>query len=176
MRRLDALLSGSPAPTRDQTVLVGCPSNEWHTFTPLHLSLLLRRRGLNVIHLGANVPAEQFEETVIAVHANLVILVAQTLTTAAALQLTAQSLSGLSVPVGYGGRIFNMHPNLAEYIPGYYLGDTLTASLDTVETLLKNKAKPNSLSVSKILLSWLLLMATTPPEVGVSPLALSLIP
>ena len=144
MRRLDALLSGSPAPTRNQTVLVGCPSNEWHTFTPLHLSLLLRRRGLNVIHLGANVPTEQFEETVTAVHANLVILVAQTLTTAAALQLTAQSLSGLSVPVGYGGRIFNMHPNMAEYIPGYYLGDTLTASLDTVEMLLKNKVKPNS--------------------------------
>ncbi|HQV64387.1 MAG TPA: MerR family transcriptional regulator, partial [Anaerolineales bacterium] len=31
MRRLDSLLGGSPAPTRNQTVLVGCPSNEWHT-------------------------------------------------------------------------------------------------------------------------------------------------
>jgi MerR family transcriptional regulator, light-induced transcriptional regulator len=61
MRRLDSLLSASPAPTRNQTVLVGCPPNEWHTFTTLLLSLLLRRRGLNVIYLGANVPAEQFE-------------------------------------------------------------------------------------------------------------------
>ena len=34
MRRLDALLSASPAPTLKQTVLVGCPPNEWHTFTP----------------------------------------------------------------------------------------------------------------------------------------------
>jgi len=145
MRRLDSLLGGSPVPTRNQTVLVGCPSNEWHTFTPLHLSLLLRRRGLNVIHLGANVPAEQFEETVKAVRANLVILVAQTLTTAATLQTTAQELSGLRAPVGYGGRIFNMHPDLADFIPGYYLGDSLTTSLKTVETLLQTKVKPNPL-------------------------------
>jgi hypothetical protein len=142
MRRLDALLSGSPAPTRNQTILIGCPSNEWHTFTPLHLALLLRRRGLNVIHLGANVPAEQFEETVTTVHANLVILVAQTLTTAAALQLTAQTLTGLRLPVGYGGRIFNMHPGMADFIHGYHLGDSLVSSLDTVEILLQTKQRP----------------------------------
>ena len=34
MRRLDALLSASPTPTRNLTVLIGCPPNEWHTFTP----------------------------------------------------------------------------------------------------------------------------------------------
>jgi DNA-binding transcriptional MerR regulator len=144
MRRLDSLIGGTPAPTRNQTVLVGCPSNEWHTFTPLHFALLLRRRGLNVVHLGASVPTEQFKETVTAVHANLVVLVAQTLTTAATLQLTAQTLTGLRVPVGYGGRIFNLHPNLADYIPGHYLGDSLTSSLDSVETLLQANVKPTS--------------------------------
>ena len=142
MRRLDSLIGGTPAPVRNQTVLVGCPPNEWHTFTPLHLTLLLRRRGLNVIHLGANVPAERFEETVTAVHANLVILAAQTLTTAATLQSTALALTGLRVSVGYGGRIFNLHPNLADHIPGHHLGDSLTASLDTVETLLQARIKP----------------------------------
>src|SRR4029079_5632396 len=35
IRRLDALLASSPAPTRPQTVLMGCPAEEWHTFTPL---------------------------------------------------------------------------------------------------------------------------------------------
>jgi DNA-binding transcriptional MerR regulator len=145
MRRLDSLLSASPTPSRNQTVLVGCPPNEWHTFTPLLLSLLLRRRGLNVVYLGANVPAEQFEETVKSVHAKLVILVAQTLITASALQLAAQALAGLRTPVGYGGRIFNLQPNLADYIPGYYLGDSLPASIDTVEKLLQAKVKPNPL-------------------------------
>jgi DNA-binding transcriptional MerR regulator len=153
IRRLDSLIGGTPAPTRNQTVLVGCPSNEWHTFTPLHLALLLRRRGLNVIYLGANVPAERFEETVTAVHANLVILAAQTLTTAAMLQSTALALTGLRVPVGYGGRIFNLHPNLADYILGHQLGSSLTASLDTVETLLQTRIIPTqnrSLSQSYI--------------------------
>jgi DNA-binding transcriptional MerR regulator len=143
MRRLDSLLSASPAPTRNQTVLVGCPPNEWHTFTPLLLSLLLRRRGLNVIYLGANVPAEQFEETVKSVNAKLVILVAQTLITAAALQITAQALADLRTPVSYGGRIFTLQPNLADHIPGYYLGDTLANSLDSVEKILQAKLKPN---------------------------------
>jgi MerR family transcriptional regulator, light-induced transcriptional regulator len=146
MRRLDALLSASPAPTRNQTVLVGCPPNEWHTFTPLLLSLLLRRRGLNVIYLGANVPAEQFEETVKSVNAKLVILVAQTLITAAALQINAQALADLRTPISYGGRIFTLHPNLADYIPGYYLGDSLISSLDTVEKILQAKVKRNSVS------------------------------
>ena len=99
MRRLDALLSGSPTPSRNQTVLIGCPPNEWHTFTPLLLSLLLRRRGLNVIYLGANVPTDRFEETVTSVHANLVILVAQTLISAATLQLTALALQGSAFPL-----------------------------------------------------------------------------
>jgi methanogenic corrinoid protein MtbC1 len=143
MRRLDSLLSASPAPTRNQTVLVGCPPNEWHTFTPLLLSLLLRRRGLNVIYLGANVPAEQFEETVKTINAKLVILVAQTLVTAATLQTTALALTNLRTPVGYGGRIFNLQPDLANCIPGFYLGDSLTSSLDTVEKLLQAKIKPS---------------------------------
>jgi DNA-binding transcriptional MerR regulator len=143
MRRLDTLLSSSPAPTRSQTVLVGCPPNEWHTFTPMLLSLLLRRRGLNVIYLGANVPAEQFEETVKSVNAKLVILVAQTLITVASLQTTALALTNLRTPVGYGGRIFNLQPNLANCIPGYYLGDSLPSALDTVEKLLQAKIKPN---------------------------------
>jgi MerR family transcriptional regulator, light-induced transcriptional regulator len=148
MRRLDALLSASPAPSRTQTVLVGCPPNEWHTFTSLLLSLLLRRRGLNVIYLGANVPSDRFKETVTAARANLVILVAQTLTSAATLQLTALSLTGLRVPVGFGGRIFNLQPNLVEVIPGHYLGDTIDASLEEIERLLNSKLKTRTLKTA----------------------------
>jgi DNA-binding transcriptional MerR regulator len=148
MRRLDALLSASPAPSRTQTVLVGCPPNEWHTFTSLLLSLLLRRRGLNVIYLGANVPSDRFKETVTAAHANLVILVAQTLMSAATLQLAALSLTRLRVPVGFGGRIFNLQPNLVEHIPGHYLGNAINSSLEEVEKLLKGKVKANTLKTA----------------------------
>lgn len=143
MRRLDALLAASPAPSRNQTVMVGCPANEWHTFTVLLLALLLRRRGLNVIYLGANVPADQFEDTVKSVKANLVILVAQILSTAASLHTTALALTHERIPVAFGGRIFNLHPHLQENVPGYYLGATIPAALDSVEKILKGKLKFN---------------------------------
>lgn len=141
MRRLDALLSASPAPTRNQTVLVGCPAGEWHTFTPLLLSLLLRRRGLNVVYLGANVPIEQFSNTVTGIKAKLVVLVAQQLISAATLQQTALALSSRSIPVGFGGRIFSIHPGLPETIAGYYLGNTLNSAIDEIELVLGKKVK-----------------------------------
>jgi len=143
MRRLDSLLSASPAPSRNQTVLVGCPSNEWHTFTPLLLALLLRRRGLNVIYLGANVPADDFAETVKSVRGKLIILVAQTLVSAAALQTTAQALEEHQVPIGYGGRIFTLLPSLTEHIVGHYLGNSISTALESVETILQARTKAN---------------------------------
>lgn len=147
MRRLDALLSASPTPTRPQTVLVGCPAGEWHTFTPLMLSLFLRRRGLNVIYLGANVPSERFEETVSKVKASMVVLVAQALTSAATLQSTVYSLLGQNIPVGFGGRIFITQKELAEYIPGHYLGNTVNGSIEQIEKLLKGKDKAKEAKV-----------------------------
>jgi DNA-binding transcriptional MerR regulator len=141
MRRLDALLSASPAPTRGLTVIVGCPPDEWHVFTPLLLSLLLRRRGLNVIYLGANVPVSQFSETVKNSKANLVILVAQQLVSAATLQQSARALSGGKTSVAFGGRIFNLHPDLSETISGSFLGFDLSAALDEIEVILNNKVQ-----------------------------------
>ena len=141
MRRLDALLSATPAPTQNKMVLVGCPPDEWHTFTPLLVGLLLRRRGLNVIYLGANVPAEQFADTVREVKADLVVLVAQQLISAATLRQTALLLSNKRIPVAFGGRIFNLHSNLMEIVAGYFLGYDVTSAVDEIEALLKNKVK-----------------------------------
>lgn len=141
MRRLDALLNASPAPTRNETVLIGCPPGEWHTLTPLLLALFLRRRGLNVIYLGANVPAERFAETVQKVKANLVILSAQTLINAASLQTAAFHLASQRIPLAFGGRIFTIRKSLAEYIPAHYLGEAVETSIEKIEKLLSNRPK-----------------------------------
>jgi methanogenic corrinoid protein MtbC1 len=145
MRRLDALLSASPAPTRPQTVLIGCPPGEWHTFTPLLLALLLRRRGLNVIYLGANVPADRFAETAIKVKADLVILTAQTLISATHLQHAALALTTQKVNVAFGGRIFSLRPSITDHIPGQFLGDTLEPSIQEVEQILMGRSRPKVL-------------------------------
>ena len=140
-RKLDSLLNACPVPTRRQTVLAGCPPEEWHTFTPLLLSLLLRRRGLNVIYLGANVPADQFSNTVKNVKANLVVLVAQQLITAATLQQAALTLSNANIPVAFGGRIFNMQSELPASIQGYFLGHDLLSAPDQIEALLNKNIR-----------------------------------
>lgn len=151
MRRLDALLSASPAPTRNQTVLVGCPPDEWHTFTPLLLALLLRRRGLNVIYLGANVPAERFASTVKNIQAHLVVLVAQQLITAATLQQTALALSSQNIPVAFGGRIFNLQADLPTTILGHFLGHGLLSAIDEIEVILNKRLRlPQSRVASPI--------------------------
>ncbi len=142
-RRLDALLSAAPDPTRNQMVLVGCPPEEWHTFTPLLLSLLLRRRGLNVIYLGANVPSEQFAHTVQDLKADLVVLGAQQLITAATLQNTATLLSSKKIPVAFGGRIFGIHAELPNAILGFFLGKDLPEALENIEMILDEKGKPH---------------------------------
>jgi len=139
MRRLDALLSAAPAPTKKQTIMVGCSANEWHTFTPLLLSLLLRRRGYKVIYLGANVPAERFTETIKEVKADLVVLVAQQLPSAATLQHAATVLTHKNIPVAFGGRIFNLRDALVKYIPGHFLGHDLGNAIEEIEKILKTK-------------------------------------
>lgn len=148
MRRLDALLSASPAPTRPQTILMGCPSSEWHTFTSLLLALLLRRRGLNVIYLGANVPTERFSETAQKVKANLVVMVAQTLNSAAHLQHALLALSAQKIDVAFGGRIFNLRPGIVDYIPGHYLGSALEGSINEIEAALKGISKPRKIKAA----------------------------
>jgi len=142
MRRLDALLSAAPAPTRTDTILVGCPANEWHTITPLLISLFLRRRGYKVIYLGANVPPDRFVDTVKDTKADLVLLVAQQLTSAATLQQTAHVLVNKKIPVAFGGRIFNLRPNMIDYIPGFFLGNDIGTAIGEIENILGSRSLP----------------------------------
>jgi methanogenic corrinoid protein MtbC1 len=125
IRRLEAMLSSTPAPTRPGRILVGCPPEEEHTFVPLLVSLLLRRRGWDVVYLGANVPLRSLKTTLDTVRPNLVVLTAQQLYTAASLLEMAELLLVERVPLAFGGLVFTEVPNLHEAIPGYYLGDKL---------------------------------------------------
>lgn len=147
MRRLDALLSAAPVPTRGKTILVGCPPEEWHNFSALMLTLFLRRRGFNVVYLGANVPTSRFEETVVAVHADLVLLAAHHLVSAATLRQTVLQLSARGARIVYGGRIFNIHAGLRASIPGHFLGERLDAAIETIERLLVDFPAPAPVDV-----------------------------
>jgi DNA-binding transcriptional MerR regulator len=136
IRHLESLVMAAPSPTRPGRILAACPPEEEHVFGLLLLTLLLRRRGWEVMYLGANVPVERLETTVSATHPQLVILAAQRLPTAATLMEVAQSLQRLGVPAAYGGMIVNLIPGLRDRIPGHFLGEDLDLAARTVERLM----------------------------------------
>ena len=149
-RRLETLVTANPRPTCQQTLLVGCPSGDQHTFPILLLSLFLSRRGFKVVYLGADIPIERLEETSAAIHPDLIILAAQHITTAASLQAAALSLQGSGMDLAYGGGIFNRIPRLRESIPAHFLGETLAGAISLVEQLVTGiHTSPFNLNINK---------------------------
>lgn len=139
IRRLDALLAAAPPPTRKGRILIGCPPDEDHIFSPLMVTLFLRYRGYDVIYLGADVPLSQLDKTVTKTQPDLVVLTAQQLTTAATLYEISQALKKQRVPLGFGGLIFNLLPGLRDRIPGHFLGETLEQAVQEIERLTAQK-------------------------------------
>lgn len=136
VRRVEALLAATPAPTRNGRLLVGCPPEEAHTFVPLILSLLLRRRGWDVLFLGANIPQQDFVLTTQTARPQLVVLTAQLLFTAAGLRELADLFCEARVPMAYGGMIFTQLPALQHCISGHYLGNSLDQAIEQIEQLM----------------------------------------
>jgi DNA-binding transcriptional MerR regulator len=137
-RRLEALISASPAPTRAETILVACSPEEWHTFPSLLITLFLRRRGWNVVYLGAVVPTEHMEETIKSVDARLVVLSAQTLISVPSLREMARFLMEKDVQTAFGGRAFNYISGLSSRIPAHFLGDSIETAIPMIESLVTN--------------------------------------
>ncbi len=136
LRRLEALLAATPSPTRAGRILIGCPPEEVHTFVPLMLTLLLRRRSWDVLFLGANVPVQDFIVTTQKAKPQLVVLTAQLLYTAMGLRELGESLYEARIPMGYGGLVFTQIPAVQQSITGHYLGDHLEEAIHVIEELM----------------------------------------
>ena len=139
MRRLDSLLAATPPPTRAGRILVGCPPGESHTFGPLMVTLLLRRRGWDVLYLGADVPTNRLQATIERTQPDLVIFSAQLLDTAASLLDVATYLRDIGLSLAYSGYIFGLLPELSRRIPGHFLGFDLRQTPQLVEALILNR-------------------------------------
>jgi DNA-binding transcriptional MerR regulator len=133
MRRLDALVAAAPPPTRPGRILVACPPEEEHSFASLLITFLLRRRGWDVVYLGANVPLSRLEEALARARPRLVISPAQQLHTASRLLELALFLQDQGQSLAFGGRIFNQVPALWERIPAHFLGESLEGVAEQVE-------------------------------------------
>lgn len=143
LRRLNALISAAPAPTRRENILIATPSGEWHVFAPLMATLILRYHGWDVTNLGADVPIVDLEDTLQQVRPDLVIYVATQLNTADGLMSVAQMMEDRHQRFAFGGRIFTELKPLADKVPGFYLGDQLQEVALVVQEIFSGQRKPN---------------------------------
>ncbi len=139
MRRLDSLLAATPPPTLAGRILVGCPPGEGHTFSPLMVTLLLRRRGWDVLYLGADVPTNRLQATIERTQPDLVVFSAHLLDTAASLLDVATYLQDINLSLGYSGYIFGVLPQLSQRIPGHFLGFDLRQTPQLIENIILNR-------------------------------------
>ena len=63
-RRLSAAFDAAGSRSRGPAVVVGLPSGSQHELGALAFATAIRRRGLNVLYLGANVPVRSWETAV----------------------------------------------------------------------------------------------------------------
>jgi MerR family transcriptional regulator, light-induced transcriptional regulator len=137
VRRLQALIVASPAPTRAERIVLACPPEEQHTVSLHVINLFLRRQGWEVMDLGANVPLDRLESTAANLHPQLLIASAQHLVTAQTLQTMSLTVTRLKIPVAYGGSIFNRLPALRHHVAGHFLGEDLSGLTSTVQAILR---------------------------------------
>lgn len=125
--------SGAPS------VLLACPEDERHQLGLLAMALLLRRRGLRVFYLGADVPAAELHSALQRIKPDSVCLSATTASGLAALGRTARTLisSRLSVRLFVGGPAFGRNSG-HETIPGTHLPHSIRAAADVIGHSLGN--------------------------------------
>jgi len=136
-RKLCGLLNIFEDGTRS-TIVVGCAPGELHDLGALLAALFLVRHGWRVIYLGPQLPLTDLLETVRAINPDLVCLSASTAETAAQLIEVAQALREAfpQLNFGYGGRAFNINPELRALMPGIFLGHDARALVNTVTSML----------------------------------------
>lgn len=139
-QRLEILIAAAPPPSHPERIIVASAPGDYHVFSPLLITYLLRRRGWEVIYLGADVPADQLESTIEHVQPGLVIVSAQLLHTAASLKDIALTVQSHGIILAFGGLIFNIMPELQKLIPGHFLGETLEEAIQQAAELIKHPA------------------------------------
>ena len=127
-----AQTSAPPVPVKP--VVLACAPGEWHEGSLLMFGVLLRRLRWPIVYLGQSVPLPDLIQFVDSIRPSAVVLVAMTEEPAVALRDLPDS--GQAPIICYGGRVFSLYPELVDETPGVYLGDTLQAGVEKLNTML----------------------------------------
>jgi MerR family transcriptional regulator, light-induced transcriptional regulator len=123
--RLLTLFQAYPMRHSAPRVVVGCAPNEFHDIGSLMVALLLRREGYRVEFVGADVHLEDLSEYARAERPALICLSANSEAAARGLRQMDARLAGMRPrpKFAFGGRIFNLKPQLRTIVPGLFLGE-----------------------------------------------------
>jgi len=145
-QHLLAWMRTGPPPYAVAPVVLACAPGEWHEGGLLMFGALLRRRRWPIAYLGQSLPLPELAKFVQKTPPPAVVLTAMTEEPALALAewptwLPDAAQTGDPV-VGYGGLVFNEHPELRTKIQGLFLGTTFQEGVETLERVLQNKVLP----------------------------------
>jgi DNA-binding transcriptional MerR regulator len=132
-RKLDAIINAAPRVNAGPLVVLGCGPGDWHELGLLLIHLMLRRRNINTIYLGQNVPLAQFVEEMERLRPAMIIMGATTIETVPGLIEIAGAVQAIPAPrpfFAFGGRIFNVQPELRTQVPGIFLGENARVAVD----------------------------------------------
>jgi DNA-binding transcriptional MerR regulator len=138
-RKLESIVNAVQQPGSGPLVVLGCAPGDWHELGLLLIHLLLRRRHINTIYLGQNVPADRFVEEMTRLRPAMIVMAATTAETAAGLIAIGQAIRGMPRPqpmFAFGGRIFNVEPALRARVPGVFLGESAREGVEHIMALL----------------------------------------
>lgn len=95
LRRLSAAFDAAGSRSRGPGVVVGLPPGSHHELGALAFATAIRRRGLDVLYLGANVPSTSWEAAVLGHRARAAVLSVVTAADRAGAAATAATLTAL---------------------------------------------------------------------------------
>lgn len=138
-QRLAAILRTIPVSGGNSLIWVGCAPTEEHEIGALMLTIYLRRAGYHTQYMGKNLPIPDLIAQVKARQPAMILLSATTQRSVESLKALTEALSNLTDPrpiIGYGGRLFQTHPELRNQIAGIYMGDTALEAIESTGELL----------------------------------------
>lgn len=142
-RKLDSIVNAFPQSNSGPLVVLGCAPGNWHELGVLLIHLMLRRRHVNTIYLGQNVPVDQFVEEMTQLKPTLIVMAATTVDSVPGMAAMAQAIRDMQRPqpvFAFGGRIFSVDPALRTRIPGVFLGETAREGVEQIMNLLSRGA------------------------------------
>ena len=141
--QLIAMANAAPISENGPKALLGCAPDDQHEMGLLLLALCLRRRGYQVVYLGAGLTPDEFQYAIEKVQPDFIVLAAATTKSAMQLaQLSKQYAAQAGVPWGhqpiltFGGVAFSRNPDQISKTSGLFLGHSVNEAVTTIQQLM----------------------------------------